>query len=181
MIPSWSPEKVVEYPMIDDKKEIERKFILKELPEFIVTAPLRYERHYLYTGNGIELRIQRKGDLFELERTIESSEHGRDTHKIQISSHEFDILKKISLGSIVRESYLVEDPNYYVSVKLYHERFEGLIRAEVEFDSEEDADEFIPYDWFGEEITDSPLGRDSKLLSVSDEEFKNLLKTFSTL
>jgi CYTH domain-containing protein len=33
-------------------------------------------------------------------------------------------------------------------------RFEGLMTAEVEFESVEEAEEFIPPDWFGEEKTD---------------------------
>ena len=41
-----------------------------------------------------------------------------------------------------------------------------------EFTSKENANKFTPPSWMGEEITDTPLGRDSRLLDLTEEEFK---------
>lgn len=155
--------------------ETERKFLLKTLPSFITSKPISYERHYIYNQGGIELRIQIKGDKFEMERKVKSSELGRETLKQEISEGEFERLKELSIGSIKRESYLVGDSNYDISIKVYHGNHDGLIRAEVEFKTEEEAKYFIPYEWMGKEITDSDLGRDSRLLDLSKEDFMELI------
>lgn len=49
-------------------------------------------------------------------------------------------------------------------------------KIEVEFGSEDEARAFQVPDWYGEEITDSMISRDSKLLDLNDEEFKNFLE-----
>ena len=50
------------------------------------------------------------------------------------------------------------------------------MRAEIEFKSEYEAQNFKPFDWMGREITNTMLGKDSKLVQLSKEEFKKLLK-----
>lgn len=158
--------------------EIERKFIIPTLPDFITSTPISYERHYIYSNKEIELRVQKKGEKYELERKQVSSEHGRETVKVEISENEFNELKKLSKGSIIRDSYLVEDDKYDISIKVYHGSHEGLIRVEVEFESEDDAKSFEPYDWMGKEITESELGRDSRLLGVSNDRFNTIMQEF---
>ncbi|HLC32946.1 MAG TPA: hypothetical protein VJJ82_03905 [Candidatus Nanoarchaeia archaeon] len=60
---------------------------------------------------------------------------------------------------------------------MYHDKYEGLIRAGVEFKTLEEANKFTPLAWFGKEITENPLGRDSRLLDISTKEFEELLRT----
>ena len=155
--------------------EIERKFLVKTLPDLSGKTKQSHERYYLYRGKGVEVRIQRVNDVYEFERKSETSELGRKTQKFEITKEEFETLKGDSGEVIVRESFLVSR-NPEITVKIYHGRFEGLVRAEVEFTSEEDAKKFTSHDWMGEEITDTPLGRDSRLLDLTDKKFKDLLK-----
>jgi len=94
--------------------------------------------------------------------------------KYEITQTEFEQLKKQAPYWIFRKSYKIsQEPN--ISIKVYSDRFEWLQRVEVEFNSEEQAYSFVIPDWFGEEITDSPLGRDSQLINLSEEEFKKLI------
>lgn len=153
-------------------KEIERKWILSSLPDVGNQLPVHYERHFLFIGEGVEIRVQKKGDKFEFERKVESNDLTRVGEKFEITEAEFNHFKQNAVGSIERESYIVEG----VSVKVYKGKHSGLIRAEVEFNSEEEAEKFKPLDWFGEEISDSPLGKDKKLSQLSSEEFNQLLK-----
>lgn len=155
-------------------KEIERKWILSSLPDIGSQSSVPYERHFLFIGEGVEVRIQRKTDKFEFERKVESNDLTRVGEKFEITEAEFNHFKQYAVGSIERESYIVKG----VSVKVYKGKHSGLIRAEVEFNSEEDAERFKPLDWFGEEITDSPLGKDKKLSQLSSEEFNQLMKTY---
>lgn len=153
-------------------KEIERKWILSRLPDVGNQLPVKYERHFLFIGEGVEVRIQRKADKFEFERKVESNDLTRIGEKFEITEAEFNHFKQYAVGSIVRESYILQG----ISIKVYKGKHSGLIRAEVEFNSEEEAQKFKPLDWFGEEITDLPVGKDKKLSQLSSEEFNQLLK-----
>lgn len=154
--------------------EIERKFLIKELPDLSQKVKIGYERHYLFDKNGIELRVQRKGDKFELERKVHISAVERTKDKIEISEEEFNLLKPLTIGAIIRDSYtLSTKPD--LTVKIYHGKYEGLVRAEVEFDTTEELEAFQVPDWCGREITGTPLARDSQLLKLTDEEFRRAL------
>lgn len=43
--------------------------------------------------------------------------------------------------------------SHTIELDVFHGYMEPLIMAEVEFDSEEDANSFTPPEWFGEEVT----------------------------
>ena len=157
-------------------EEIERKFLVKEVPDLTGKQPIRYERYYLENSDKKERRIQRKGDKFELEELIEDSNLTRQKTKKQITEQEFKGLKKSASNAVIRDSSLIsESPQ--MTLKVYHDKYDGLIRAEVEFSSEEEAKSFEVPNWFGKEITNSPLGRDSRLLKLSEEEFQSLINT----
>ena len=157
------------------QKEIERKFLVKKLPDLNDIRPFRYERYYLERGKGVEVRIQFVNGKYEWEKKFEKSALERSTEKKEISKSQFNALKRKATGAIIRDSYqLSQKPK--TSIKIYSGRFEGLVRAEVEFDSIEEAKEFQPPEWMGKEITQSPLGRDAKLLDLTQEEFEKLLK-----
>ncbi len=157
------------------KAEIRRKFLINQMPDLTGMERITYHRFYLYVGDNIDLRIQKIGDKFELERKVEVSPLTRTGEKIEISQEEFQKLKVGASEEIVRDSYLISE-NPKIVIRIYHGKFEGLARAELEFESEDKANDFQKPEWLGEEITNSPLGRDSKLLKLSAEEFEKLLK-----
>lgn len=152
--------------------EIERKFLVKNIPDLSSITPVRYERYYIKREPGFEERVQKKDEVFEYEIKKEISNLERTKEKKIISEEEFEKLKQNANEAIVRDGYKIDDRT---SVKIYHGRFEGLQRAEVEFGSVEEAGIYVPEKWMAEEITDSPLGRDTRLLDLTEEEFKNLI------
>lgn len=154
--------------------EIERKFLIKEMPDLYGRTPLRYERYYLRVEPGYEERIQRVGDAYEREVKVARSELERTTDKTPITEEEFNTLQSQAQSAIIRDSYLVSE-NPEVTIKIYHGVYGGLARAEVEFSSVEEAKAYTPEDWMGEDITESPLGKDSKLVGLSQEEFRQAL------
>lgn len=155
--------------------EIERKFLVRKLPDLSSIQPVHYERYYLHRANGVEKRIQKRGEVYEFEELEESSSLSRTSHKRDLTEREFEFFKKQSDEKIVRDSYVIST-NPEISIKVYHERFEGFARVEVKFSTEEEAQSFEVPDWFGEDITYHPLGRDSKLVGLSDEEFRGYLE-----
>ncbi len=154
--------------------EVERKFFVKNMPDLSHLKAIRDERYYLYSGEGVELRFQKHGEDYELERMVEYTNLSRTQEKIKITKNEFETLKQFGKGPIVRESYLISE-NPQITIKIYHGKFEGLIRAEVEFESLDGAQQFKPLDWFGKEMTDMSIAKDAKLVDVADEEFHKLI------
>lgn len=159
--------------------EIERKFFLGSLPTDIDSASKTTdERYFLEITPESEIRIQRKADKIYREQKITDSKLSSNKDTTPITVEEFNRLKKKSIGRIERDSYRLPGMQN-ATIKVYHGRFEGLIRAEVEFSNTPDAIHFSPPDWFGPELTYSDLGRDSRLLNLSDSEFSELLAKLS--
>jgi len=151
-------------------------FLFSGDPDLSGFAPIHFERYYLFVGKNIELRIQHTGDSYELERKVASGKLSRSSQVLPLSQLEFDTLKKLSNKVIVRDSYqLGTIPN--ISIKIYHGDYEGLVRAEFEFTTPEEAKAFSPPDWCGRETSDTPLGRDGRLIRLSKEEFKKELSS----
>jgi adenylate cyclase len=158
-------------------QEIERKFLVKRLPDLSKRECINYERYFLKIEADSEERIQKKGDKYEKERKFKISDLSRKTEKQEISKEDFDVLKKTASKSIIRDSYKISDiPN--ITIKIYHRNYDGLVRAEVEFSSEMEAKNFQPYNWMGKEITNTQLGNDSRLIKLDPKEFKDLLASF---
>ncbi len=157
------------------EQEIERKFLVVVMPDISSLKSIRDERYYLFSGNGIELKIQLRGNIYQLERMAEVGNFSRTQEKVEITQEEFEKLRKCVAGpAIIRDSYLIcKTPQ--ITLKVYRGEFEGLVRAEVEFESVEDARNFQPLPWFGDEITDSPLGSEAEMLILNQAEFRRLL------
>lgn len=155
--------------------EIERKWFVQTLPDLQGLKPWHDERFYLYSDEKRSIRFQKREQLFELERMDSISTLSRKQEKMMISEAEFVALQKIAKGPLARDSYLLQEQPQ-ITVKLYRGAFYGLIRAEVEFLSEEQAQQFIPLPWFAHEIDGScPLGRDSILVNLTQIEFAQLM------
>jgi adenylate cyclase len=155
--------------------EIERKFLVKQLPDLSSVEAVEYERHFIFTSDRLEIRVQKKGEKYEFERKVKISDLQRQGQKFEITKEEFEKFKELSIASIIRTAYFLDHIPPKLSVKIYHGKYEGLTRAEVEFKSEEEANLFNPFDWMGMEITNAPLGKDSKLITLSEKEFRELL------
>ena len=150
--------------MINNSDEIKRKFLVNQIPDLSGIVKTEHERYYLYRQNGIDLRIQRLNIKYELERKVEVSNLARVGEKIVITKEEFEILKRFCDGKIIRDSYQISKNTV---LRIYQGRFEGLIRVEVEFQGEDEAQSFNIPDWFGKEITETMLAKDSDLLKLS--------------
>jgi CYTH domain-containing protein len=155
-------------------KSISRKFLPKQLPNLDGKNKDIYERFYLYNQNSIVIRIQKVNDKYELERKANESDLVRNGAKFEITKDEFDQLRNLAKESIQRESYEIQEYPKIV-LRIYHGDYEGLNRIEVNFDNEDQANSFTPLDWFGKEITGTPLAQDGHLLKLSKEEFTKLL------
>ncbi len=154
--------------------EIERKFFVKEMPDISGIKPMRYERYFLKHQNGEEERISKVDNKYFYEKKITISDLERTGEKKEISVQEFDALKQHSSEVLIRDRYDISaDPK--ISIQVYHAKHEGLVRAEVEFGSKEDAENFHPPNWMGKEMTGLPVARDADLLNLTPEEFRKFV------
>ena len=58
-----------------------------------------------------------------------------------------------------------------ISIKKYLDQYDGLIRAEVKFNSIDEMNSYKIESWMGAEITNSPLAFDKYLSKLSEQEF----------
>lgn len=156
--------------------EIERKFLISQIPDLKNITPISYERYFLETNDETEIRIQKKWTLYEYETKTNESVLSAVKTKETISQEKFNKLKEGITKYLNRKSYLISN-NPEISIKIYSWYFKWLSRVEVEFKDEIEARNFKIPDWFWKEITDSSLWRDSKLIKLSHKDFQELISS----
>ena len=157
--------------------EIERKFLVKKQPRLWFVKKVHQERYFIQRGDLVEEGLKRKGDVFEYEKKITVSKNDKTREITIITKDEFERLKEKGTRVIVRDSYTLSKKGPIISIKKYKGEYNGLVLAEVEFDSLEEAENFEPYTWMGAEVTDTKLGKDAKLVDLDREAFQKLLET----
>ena len=156
-------------------KEIERKYLIKQVPNLKNIKPIRYERYYINDNIDNQIRVQKKADKFILEIKTKVSDIEYKKEKQEITEQEFLKLIKDCKRLIIRDSYLInEKPN--ITIKIYHGIYKGLIRVEVEFNNEYEYSNFEIPKWFGKDITDTELGMDARLIKLDRGDFLEILR-----
>lgn len=140
-----------------------RRFIIQSLDNVNINSPIRYERYYINDN----LRIQSKNNMLEKEIL---NKDNIIISKINITEEEFNKLKKEAYSKIIRDSYLYLDDDR-ISIKKYLDKYEGLIRVEVKFNSLDEMNSYKIESWMEAEITNSPLAFDKYLSKLSEQEF----------
>lgn len=143
--------------------EIERKFLIPRLPKNLNAYPSQLlEQAYLCTDPVV--RVRRSDDSYTL--TYKSKGlMSREEYNLPLTPDSYEHLKQKADGNIIRKRrYRIPIPDELtIELDLFDAPFEGLILAEVEFISEEQAHAFLPPDWFGEEVTWSEKYHNSTL------------------
>lgn len=142
--------------------EIERKFLLKELPDNIESYPVRMlEQGYLCTGPVV--RIRRDNDKYELTYKGKGC-MVREEHNLPLTKEAYEHLKeKIDGRLIIKKRYMIPYEKYMIELDVFEGDLASLTLAEVEFSSEEEANSFVAPDWFAEDVTFSKLYHNSYL------------------
>lgn len=145
--------------------EIERKFLIKDVPYNIGEISFTdLFQGYVIAGDE-ELRIRAICKNDEKKYFLTSKTNGnllRKEKECEISWESFFILTDFCKNrSIQKKRGSFHYKNNIIEIDIYRSKeLNGLKVAEVEFDSEQDASNFDPPDWFGEEVT-------------NDERYKN--------
>ena len=127
--------------------EVERKFIVKELPTELDRFPSdRISQGYAAIGEaGLEVRLRRRGDNTTL--TVKKGlGRTRREEEIGLGPEQFQRLWPLTEGRRVEKVRHLIPAGDGLTIELdsYMEELDGLATAEVEFDSEAGADAFEP-------------------------------------
>jgi adenylate cyclase len=136
-------------------REIERKFLLKRVPDGLEQFPHdEIAQGYLaIESGGVQVRLRKKGNVRSLTYK-RGTKTGREEREIRLSVEQFDALWPATAGRrLTKVRYEVPWKEHTIEIDVYRGRHDGLIVAEVEFDDEKSCIAFRPPDWLGEDVT----------------------------
>ena len=139
--------------------EIERKYLVKDIPEDLEKYSKRVIEQGYLCDNPV-VRIRRLDDEYILtyKNHMSASE---DTNtcvneevELPLTLSSYEHLKSTVDGFIIeKERYVIPYANHKIELDIFKGNNEGLIFAEVEFESIKAAEEFVPPVWFGENVS----------------------------
>lgn len=134
--------------------EIERKFLLKKIPESLkINKSVEIEQYYICREKDKIVRIRRMANVFNI-GIKKGGGMSRFEKEIKISKQDFDELKNICReNKIFKIRHIIISDKYKFEIDEFKDSLEGLLLVEVEFQSEKEANKFIPPSWFGKEVT----------------------------
>ncbi len=132
--------------------EIEKKFLLKELPSDLESFP-HYEIEQAYLNRSPVLRIRKKADAYFLTYKGEGM-LAREEIEARLDAEAYaHLLAKVDGKVIIKTRYEIPYGKYLIELDVFAGHMAPLVMAEVEFPSIEEATTFEPPTWFGEEVT----------------------------
>ncbi len=161
--------------------EIEKTFLIKNLPENLLSYPsLKIKQGYISSPPS-PLRIRQKGDKYELTKKTFIKENDKSSaEEITIFTTEYEFLKLWTLveQSLEKTRYLIPLNNGLIAeLDIFEKKLEGLQFVEVEFKSQNEMDNFIPPSWFGRDITQEDFSSNSFL---AGKKYSDLLPFLTT-
>lgn len=160
-------DKLLEYNKLQGEPmknyEIERKYLIKTLPENLETYPHKeLEQGYLSTGPVV--RIRKEDEEYYLTYKGKGL-MVREEYNLPLTKESYYHLRKKIDGVAIKKTryYIPITATLTAELDLFHDHYEGLTLLEVEFSSIEEANQFTPLPWFGEDVTSTPLYHNSIL------------------
>lgn len=144
--------------------EIERKFLINEVPfeELQSAHSLNIMQGYVVLGEDSELRIRKKGNHYSITRKRGSGLVREESEEV-INKDVFNIMWPFTEGRRVEKlRFTFNYKDHQCEIDIYSGELADLMVMEVEFDSEEDANAFVPPAFCTKEITE-------------DKRFKNAI------
>ncbi len=142
--------------------EIEKKFIIPSIPPNLNTYPhSQIKQGYLSTSPVI--RIRQQDDTYIL--TLKGKGLlQREEFELPIDADQFKTLSLKIDGILIHKTrYYIPYEKYTIELDCFHDEYEHLVIAEVEFDCVDDANTFQPPCWFGKDVTFDPAYHNSSL------------------
>jgi len=139
-------------------REIERKFLVRKMPGDLTSYPSsEISQGYLVSlDDGTQVRLRKANEHHTL-AFKRGTGNVREEREVELTAAQFDALWPATEGKrLVKTRYEIPLAEHVVEIDVYHDRHEGLVVGEVEFDGEERAKNFQPPDWLGDDVTGDP-------------------------
>lgn len=133
--------------------EIEKKYLLKELPNLENYEYHKIEQAYLCTSPVVRVRREDEACYMTYKG---SGMLAREEYNLPLNKEAYEHLLKKADGNVISKTrYLIplKNDGLIAEVDVFEPPFAPLIMAEVEFSSEDQANTFAAPEWFGEEVT----------------------------
>ena len=135
--------------------EIERKFLVEDVPGWLERCesdPI--DQGYLAVVEGErEVRLRRRGEQLALTVKVGAGEMREET-EVELTPEQFAALWPLTEGArLSKRRYRVPADELTIEVDVYGKELEGMIVAEIEFESAQDSQAFDPPEWMGTEVT----------------------------
>ena len=164
--------------------EIERKFLVNEIPQNLDSyKKFEIEQGYISTKPTIRIRkINKKYVLTVKSKFAVCKSDGdpiiNNELECEITEKEYEALKERINGDLIQKfRYIIPlEQELEAELDVFQGRLLGLVFAEVEFTSVEEANNFNKPTWFGRDVSDDRRYRNSeiaKLERYSEEYFKD--------
>ena len=142
--------------------EIERKYLVEQLPFALEGYACKaIEQAYLCTEPVV--RIRRSDEEYYLTYKGKGL-LAREEYNLPLKEEAYLHLKEKADGIVLtKKRYLIPYQRYTIELDVFEGTYEGLILAEVEFETEEEAYAFVPPDWFGRDVTFTGEYQNSRL------------------
>lgn len=151
--------------------EIERKFLIKKMPESIE----QYDKSELEQGylceKGCTLRVRKTEERYCITLKFgRSTEKGKalvnqeEEYEIPAIAYEH-LIQKTDGNRITKTRYRIPiNDGLTAELDCFHGKLEGLCFVEVEFPDVAASENFVKPDWFSDEVTKDPFYRNSHLI-----------------
>ena len=144
--------------------EIEKKFLVKELPDLSKYKFHIIEQAYLCTEPVV--RVRKEDDNYYMTYKAKGFLK-REEYNLPLNADSYEhLLNKADGNIITKKRYLIPYSKYTIELDVFEGVFNGTIVAEVEFETTEEADNFTPPEWFGEDVTYKKEYHNSYMSSV---------------
>lgn len=131
--------------------EIERKFLVKKLPENL----MEYEHHVIEQGYLCRepvVRVRKSDDEYYMTYKGKGLKE-RIEYNLPLNQAAYENLAAKCDGTFIKKTrYVIPHGNLKIELDIF-ENPADLVMAEVEFGSVEEADEFVGPEWFGDDVT----------------------------
>ncbi len=131
--------------------EIERKFTVDILPDLSGCPELILEQGYLSVDPVV--RVRRENESYYLTYKGKGL-MVREEYNLPLTKQSYEHLLSKADGIVIRKKrFRIPWQNYTIELDLFDSPYEGLVIAEVEFETTEDAASFTGPHWFSREVT----------------------------
>jgi CYTH domain-containing protein len=143
--------------------EIERKFLIKEIP-FDLSGYNKKEIEQAYLCTKPVVRIRKSDEEYYLTYKGKGK-IAREEYNLPLTEEAYlHLLKKADGNILTKTRYEIPtDDNLIIELDIFSGKFEGLILAEVEFETLEQANAYEPPEWFGRDVSITGEFQNNKL------------------